>query len=132
MGTHPIFESDFDCLTEMVQRLTYRRRLAYNTSSNGRKIVKTPGGKLVYQRVAKKAKAPVCGDTKTPLRGIKAGRPRKMAQYSKRMKTVTRAYGGSLCGAAVRSRIIRAFLIEEQKIVVKVLKAKQQAANASK
>merc|ERR1712189_15076 len=25
MGTHPIFESDFDCLTAMVQRLTYRR-----------------------------------------------------------------------------------------------------------
>merc|ERR1719223_2295211 len=37
----------------MVQRLTYRRRLAYNTASNGRKIVKTPGGKLVYQRVKK-------------------------------------------------------------------------------
>ena len=39
---------------KMVQRLTYRRNLSYNTSSNGRKIVKTPGGKLVYQRVAKK------------------------------------------------------------------------------
>ena len=78
------------------------------------------------------AKAPVCGDTGNVLRGIKAGRPRQLAQYSKRQKTVTRAYGGSLCGAAVRSRIIRAFLIEEQKIVVKVLKAKQQAANASK
>merc|ERR1712144_31903 len=132
MGTHPIFESDFDCLTAMVQRLTYRRTLSYNTSSNGRKIVKTPGGKLVYQRVGKMAKAPRCGDTGTVLRGIKAGRPRQLAQYSKRQKTVSRAYGGSLCGAAVRSRIIRAFLIEEQKIVVKVLKAKQQAANASK
>merc|ERR1712111_224659 len=31
MGTHPIFESDFDCLTAMVQRLTYRRTLSYNT-----------------------------------------------------------------------------------------------------
>merc|ERR1711990_936917 len=132
MGTHPIFESDFDCLTAMVQRLTYRRTLSYNTSSNKRKIVKTPGGGLVYQRIGKAAKAPVCGDTGNVLRGIKAGRPRQLAQYSKRQKTVTRAYGGSLCGAAVRSRIIRAFLIEEQKIVVKVLKAKQQAADASK
>merc|ERR1712174_37109 len=132
MGTHPIFESDFDCLTAMVQRLTYRRTLSYNTSSNKRKIVKTPGGRLVYQRIGKAAKAPVCGDTGNVLRGIKAGRPRQLAQYSKRQKTVTRAYGGSLCGAPVRSRIIRAFLIEEQKIVVKVLKAKQQAANASK
>merc|ERR1711915_745333 len=129
MGTHPIFESDFDCLTAMVQRLTYRRTLSYNTSSNKRKIVKTPGGRLVYQRIGKAA---TCGDTGEVLRGIKAGRPRQLAQYSKRQKTVTRAYGGSLCAAAVRSRIIRAFLIEEQKIVVKVLKAKQQAANASK
>merc|ERR1712046_96043 len=58
MGTHPIFESDFDCLTAMVQRLTYRRTLSYNTSSNKRKIVKTPGGRLVYQRIGKAAKAP--------------------------------------------------------------------------
>merc|ERR1711894_838945 len=58
MGTHPIFESDFDCLTAMVQRLTYRRTLSYNTSSNRRKIVKTPGGKLVYQHISKAAKAP--------------------------------------------------------------------------
>merc|ERR1712018_696463 len=98
MGTHPIFESDFDCLTAMVQRLTYRRTLSYNTSSNKRKIVKTPGGRLVYQRIGKAAKAPTCGDTGGVLRGIKAGRPRQLAQYSKRQKTVTRAYGGSLCG----------------------------------
>merc|ERR1711990_442356 len=89
MGTHPIFESDFDCLTAMVQRLTYRRTLSYNTSSNKRKIVKTPGGRLVYQRIGKAAKAPVCGDTGNVLRGIKAGRPRQLAQYSKRQKTVT-------------------------------------------
>merc|ERR1739838_886305 len=75
MGTHPIFESDFDCLTAMVQRLTYRRTLSYNTSSNRRKIVKTPGGKLVYQHISKAAKAPKCGDTGVPLRGVKAGRP---------------------------------------------------------
>ncbi len=47
------------------------------------------------------------------------------AQYSnKRMshskKTVHRAYGGVLSGGAVRDRIVRAFLVEEQKIVKKV------------
>merc|ERR1712035_277055 len=132
MGTHPIFESDFDCLTAMVQRLTFRRTLSNNTSSNRRKIVKTPGGKLVYQHISKASKAPKCGDTGAVLRGVKAGRPRQLAQYSKRQKTVTRAYGGSLSAGAVRSRIVRAFLIEEQKIVVKVLKAKQQAQAAAK
>jgi large subunit ribosomal protein L34e len=35
---------------------------------------------------------------------------------------VRRAYGGSRCGNCVRDRIVRAFLIEEQKIVKKVLK----------
>ncbi len=73
----------------MVQRLTYRRRLAYNTASNGRKIVKTPGGKLVYQRVKKAASVPICGDTKKPLRGVRAVRPREASKLSRRQKTVS-------------------------------------------
>ena len=44
---------------------------------------------------------------------------------SRREKKVSRAYGGHLAGGVVRERIIRAFLIEEQKIVKKVLKAAQ-------
>lgn len=43
---------------------------------------------------------------------------------SKRQKTVRRTYGGVLCHKCVRERIVRAFLIEEQKIV-KVLKNQQ-------
>jgi large subunit ribosomal protein L34e len=38
---------------------------------------------------------------------------------------VSRAYGGTLSGSAIRSRIVRAFLVDEQKMVVKILKAKQ-------
>ena len=37
-------------------------------------------------------------------------------------KTVNRTYGGVLSGGAVRERIVRAFLVEEQKIVKRVLK----------
>lgn len=33
------------------------------------------------------------------------------------------AISGSKCGGCVRTRVVRAFLIEEQKIVAKVLKA---------
>ena len=44
-------------------------------------------------------------------------------RMSKRQKTVYRAYGGVLSHKAVREKIVRAFLIEEQKIVMKVLKA---------
>lgn len=43
---------------------------------------------------------------------------------SRRMKTVSRTFGGVLCHRCLREKIIRAFLIDEQK-VVKVLKAQQ-------
>ena len=59
---------------------------------------------------------------------IPALRPSEYARISKRQKKVSRAYGGSRCAQCVRQRIVRAFLIEEQKIVKKVLK--QQAAMA--
>ena len=39
---------------------------------------------------------------------------------SKPTKTVQRAYGGSRCANCVKDRVVRAFLIEEQKIVKKV------------
>jgi len=58
---------------------------------------------------------------------VPALRPREYAQISKPKKTVQRAYGGSRCGNCVRDRIVRAFLIEEQKIVKKVLKEQSQA-----
>jgi len=57
---------------------------------------------------------------------IPALRPREYSQISKPKKTVQRAYGGSRCANCVRDRIVRAFLIEEQKIVKKVLKESQQ------
>ena len=44
----------------------------------------------------------------------------------KREKTVSRAYGGAQCHTCVRQRIVRAFLIEEQKIGKKVLAAKMK------
>ncbi|ORX44787.1 60S ribosomal protein L34-B [Hesseltinella vesiculosa] len=106
----------------MVQRVTYRRRLSYNTRSNRVKIVKTPGSKLVYQYQKKPVKAPRCGDCGNNLAGVKALRPRQFATVTKTQKNVTRAYGGSRCATCVRSRILRAFLIEEQKIVKRVLK----------
>lgn len=58
---------------------------------------------------------------------ITPARPRQLRKMTKRLKRVTRAYGGCLSAAAVRERIIRAFLIEEQKIVARVLKAKSRA-----
>ncbi|KAH7640759.1 large ribosomal subunit protein eL34 [Dermatophagoides farinae] len=111
----------------MVQRLTYRRRLSYNTQSNRRKISKTPGGKLVYLYTKKAGSVAKCGDCKCKLRGLAYARPRELTRLSRRRKTVTRVYGGTKCAQCVRSRIVRAFLIEEEKIVAKVLRAQQKS-----
>ncbi|CAI8510789.1 unnamed protein product [Pichia kudriavzevii] len=93
-----------------------------NTKSNQIKVVKTPGGKLVAQHVKKQATRPKCGDCGIPLPGIATLRPRGYASISKTQKTVSRAYGGSRCANCVKERVVRAFLIEEQKVVKKVLK----------
>ncbi|KNC99237.1 uncharacterized protein SPPG_05493 [Spizellomyces punctatus DAOM BR117] len=115
----------------MVQRVTYRRRLSYNTKSNKTRVIKTPGGKLAVLHIVKKASAPKCGDCGSVLSGIPALRPTQYSRLSRRQKSVTRPYGGSRCGICVRSRIVRAFLIEEQKIVKRVLKAQQAEAKKS-
>ncbi|XP_058215866.1 large ribosomal subunit protein eL34 isoform X1 [Rhododendron vialii] len=147
----------------MVQRLTYRKRHSYATKSNQHRIVKTPGGKLVYQSTKKRASGPKCPVTGKRIQGIPHLRPAeyKRSRLSRNRRTVNRAYGGVLSGGAVRERyvscdnsslfssplvhiyiwqhvygfrIIRAFLVEEQKIVKKVLKiqkAKEKQAGKS-
>jgi len=108
----------------MVQRLTLRRRLSYNTKSNKRRIVRTPGGRLVYLYLKKPRTVPRCGQCKEKLKGVTPSRPSERPRMSRRLKTVSRTFGGVLCHRCLRERIIRAFLIDEQK-VVKVLKAAQ-------
>eukprot|EP00929_Paragymnodinium_shiwhaense_P032545 TRINITY_DN1801_c0_g1_i1.p2 TRINITY_DN1801_c0_g1~~TRINITY_DN1801_c0_g1_i1.p2 ORF type:complete len:125 (+),score=47.00 TRINITY_DN1801_c0_g1_i1:102-476(+) len=112
----------------MVERLTYRRQVRYNTKGNKRRIVKTPGGKLVYQKAQKKASPPKCGDCGKALIGIPCLRPHEYRSLKKRERRVNRAYGGSRCAHCTRTRIVRAFLIEEQKCVKQVLAEKMSAA----
>ncbi|KAK9846460.1 hypothetical protein WJX81_004328 [Elliptochloris bilobata] len=116
----------------MVQRVTYRRRHCYATKSNKTRKVKTPGGKLVVHYTRKPASHRICGATGVRLNGIPALRPKEMSnkRLSRRHKTVHRIYGGHLDHKVVRERIIRAFLIEEQKIVKKVLKLQKAKEKA--
>jgi large subunit ribosomal protein L34e len=95
---------------------------SYNTKSNRTRVIKTPGGETRLLHIKKPGTVPKCGDCGSKLSGIPALRPREYASVSKPTKTVQRAYGGSRCANCVRDRIVRAFLIEEQKIVKKVLK----------
>ena len=55
----------------MAQRVTLRKRQPYNTTSNRRRVVKTPGGKLVYHHIKKLASAPKCGDCGIALPGVR-------------------------------------------------------------
>lgn len=106
------------------RRVTYVRRHSYRTKSNIAKVVKTPGGRLACHYVKKRANGPKCGGCGNALPGIPALRPKQYKKIAKSKRTVTRAYGGSLCHGCVRDRIVRAFLLEEQKIVKQVLQDK--------
>ena len=83
--------------------------------------MRTPGGKLKQQRIYKTSTGPKCMDCKTSLQGIKHLKSSKYHALKKRERTVSRAYGGSACANCVKQRIMRAFLLEEQKAVKKVL-----------
>ncbi|KAL6008415.1 hypothetical protein ACLOJK_033925 [Asimina triloba] len=93
---------------KMVQRLTYRKRHSYATKSNQTRVVKTPGGKLVYQSTKKRASGPKCPVTGKRIQGIPHLRPTeyKRSRLPRNRRTVNRAYDGVLSGSAVRERII--------------------------
>lgn len=79
---------------------------------------------MVYLYVKKPRTVPRCGQCKEKLKGVTPSRPSERPRMSRRLKSVSRTFGGVLCHRCLRERIIRAFLIDEQK-VVKVLKAAQ-------
>jgi large subunit ribosomal protein L34e len=99
-------------------------RHSYNTANHRYRPVRTPGGRLLSQRIAKTTKGPKCSDCKISLPGIKHLKSTEYRRTTKRERTVSRIYGGSTCHACVRQRIVRAFLLEEQKAVKKILATK--------
>eukprot|EP01064_Diplonema_japonicum_P030409 TRINITY_DN5175_c0_g2_i1.p2 TRINITY_DN5175_c0_g2~~TRINITY_DN5175_c0_g2_i1.p2 ORF type:complete len:117 (+),score=36.11 TRINITY_DN5175_c0_g2_i1:47-397(+) len=112
----------------MVQRVHFQRKHKYNTKGHDSKFVihRIVGGKLACKRVKKRVAGPhtpkYLGHTR--LNGTKAlreGGQKGSYRAPRRFKTVSRAYGGVLTSTQVKERVIRAFLIEEQKIVKSVL-----------
>ena len=147
----------------MAQRVTLRKRQPYNTTSNRRRVVKTPGGKLVYHHIGKLATAPKCGDCGIALPGVSTETyppilcrtyaldlsrfllcdhanmlpsPRRGRLYGEPtavpgVETVLRRGMTRLrCDRShilnPNPRILRAFLVEEAKIVKKVIKSQQK------
>jgi len=109
-------------------RVTLKRRHAYRTNTNRVKTIKTPGGGYTCQYISKSRKGVVCSNTgcRAKLPGIKHMNAGGFKNAKSKDKSVSRAYGGNLCGTCCRERIVRAFLIEEQKIVKKVLAEKSK------
>jgi len=115
-------------------RIAYRRRTHYATRSNRFKMVRTPGNRLVAQKREKRSQGPHCpwslGHTR--LAGTKALGHNDRRLASRYRKSVSRPYGGVLTHEQVRDRIVRAFLIEEQRIVKKVIAAEQKFQHEKK
>ncbi|XP_036171498.1 60S ribosomal protein L34-like [Myotis myotis] len=116
----------------MVQCLTCLWRLSYATASKKTRLSQIPGNRIVYLYTKKVGKEPksACGVCPGQPRRGHTVRPKVLMRLSKEKKQVSRAYGGSTCSKCVHDRIKRAFLIEEQKIIVKVLKAQAQSQKA--
>eukprot|EP01068_Selenidium_serpulae_P004915 Selendium_serpulae@DN3807_c0_g1_i10.p1 len=110
----------------MAPRLTYRTKKTYKTRSNQVRPARTPGNKLVFKHIEKKAGVPKCGDCKLPLRGLPGMRPFDFRALKKNQRTVARAYGGVKCHKCLRSNIVRALLLHEQRSAKMVDREKEK------
>ena len=87
---------------------------------------------MTIQYTPKKAKGPQepeGGQIPGPLAGIPHLRPKVFRRLNKSQRTVSRAYGGVLSHRSVRDRIVRAFLIEEVKLIKRSLARKKEKAD---
>mmetsp|Transcript_49443 Transcript_49443/g.100921 ORF Transcript_49443/g.100921 Transcript_49443/m.100921 type:complete len:113 (+) Transcript_49443:37-375(+) len=105
----------------MSSRICLRHHGSFSTGKNNFRISRTSGRKYKALYLKKKSSFVVCGDKKKKLNGIKRPGVSGFTNISKNKKNISRVYGGCLSGQAVKERIVKAFLVEEQKIVKKVL-----------
>ena len=116
-----------------MNRVTYRRRKSYNTRSNKIRKLRTPGGQLVAQYVRKNAKGvQTAVKTNAKLTGLPRLRNAQYKNLARCKRTVSRPYGGVLTPQDVKDKILRAFLIEEVKIVKQVVKNQKEANKPKK
>ena len=90
------------------------------------------GGRLTIQYLAKKTNGVRAANTKEALPGIKHLRSPKYRKISKRKRTVARPYGGTLNHAQLKDRITRSFLIEEVKLIKRMVQQKESSKKKSK
>ncbi len=104
-------------------RITYLRNKTYNTRSNKIRKLRLPGGRLSIQYTGKRARGPQTAyKTNSRLTGLKRLRNPQYAGLSKTQRRISRPYGGVLTPNEVKDKIMRAFLIEEVKVVKEMVK----------
>ena len=104
-------------------RIHYLRKHTYTTRSNKIRKLRTPGGRLTIQYIKKKCKGPQTAfGVKTKLSGLKKLSNPDYWRSSRSSRRIARAYGGVITPTELKERILRSFLIEELKIVKKIIK----------
>ena len=69
-------------------------------------FVKVPGGRTVVHFKKKKPGKAKCGSCGKILAGVPRERPHKMKKMAKTKKRPERPYGGNLCSACMRKKIV--------------------------
>jgi large subunit ribosomal protein L34e len=78
----------------------------YKSRTLRRIFRKTPGGRVVIHYKERKPKKARCSSCNTILKGVPRARPIKMQNLPKTKKRPERPYGGYLCSACMRKKII--------------------------
>ena len=111
-------------------RITFLRNKTYNTKSNKIRKLRVPGGRLTVQYMNKKVKGPqTFYKTKSRLTGLKKLKTSDLRALSKTQRRICRPYGGMLTPSEVKDKILRAFLIEEVKVVKELVKKASSSKN---
>lgn len=112
-------------------RVHYLRKHTYTTRSNKIRKVRTPGGRLTVQYIKKTAKGPqtnIAGRAR--LSGLKKMSNPSYSRSANNSRRISRAYGGVITPCQLKEKILRAFLVEEVKVVKRLVRAQQKGKEA--
>ena len=112
-------------------RVHHLRKHTYNTRSNKIRKIRTPGGRLTIQYIKKVSKGPQTAiKTRARLSGLKKMSNASYSRQTRSSRRIARPYGGVITPEELKEKIMRAFLIEEVKIVKKIVKSDKQEKHA--
>ena len=113
-------------------RVHYLRQHTYTTRSNKIRKVRTPGGRLTVQYIKKSGKGvQTAFNNKARLSGLKKLSNQKYSRTANNSRRITRAYGGVITPEQLKEKILRAFLIEEVKVVKRIVRSQKQDKSAA-